>query len=192
MHDLHDSSHDLLGVLYQVVTTIKRPTDPGYFSSDYAASLERLEAKIKSMPQDSANVAMTPTEGTDDSFGVEMYQVAALIYLERASRNFSGQSEKIQRLVERGFYVLGIVDKCIAALPLFIIGLEARTDEQRLLMLRLIERASSVSKLRSLETAGRLVKAAWIQDDLETENEVDYVMKLDTIITKHSIIPTLA
>jgi hypothetical protein len=123
---------------------------------------------------------------------LELYQLAALLYLERVSRNFSGASDMTSSLTESAFTILKQLDSCNVPLPLFILGLEARTDEQRIIVLGLIERTRKTSLSKSLENVHSMLQAAWTQDDLETDKDLDYVLKLDTLVTSHLIIPTFA
>ncbi|KAK9777750.1 putative Fungal-specific transcription factor domain-containing protein [Seiridium cardinale] len=187
---IYDSSQAILGLFHELIMTIKRPTDDGYFSDEYTMAIDHLERRIGDVVTASDTASSTSDKPYD--LGIEMYQIMVLIYLERASRNFSGQSDKITSLVERGFKIMEQLDTSNGPLPLFILGLEARTDQQRMFILDTIERSAALSRLRSLETVGRLLQAAWIQDDLDTQNDVDYVLKLDTLITSNPIMPTLA
>ncbi|KAI1865764.1 hypothetical protein JX265_008087 [Neoarthrinium moseri] len=122
----------------------------------------------------------------------KLYQIATLLYLERASKNFSGQSDTTRVLADTGFSILAEQLDCYAALPILIIGLEARTDQQRIIVLDLIEKSLAKFRSRSLEGVQRMVQTAWIQDDLETDKDLDYVTKVDTIVTSNNIIPTFA
>ncbi|KAH6647181.1 fungal-specific transcription factor domain-containing protein [Truncatella angustata] len=188
--NISDCSHPMLDLLYEISNTVKRPTEEGYFSQEYAAYLKDLENRVMTVPFCPENLGSSSTEAY--LMGAELYQIAALIYLERTSCNFSGQSIKIMRLVERGFEIFQQQDTSSASLAIFILGLEARSDEQRKFILDLIERNATRSNLRSLEAVSRMLQAAWNQDDLETENDVNYVLKLDTIINSNNIIPALA
>lgn len=188
--NLADCPHQMIDLLYEVINTVKRPTDEGYFSVEYATSLDHLEHKIHSVHRGLKDPAPSATDSC--SGYLQLYQIASLIYLERASRNFSGRSTKIDALVERGYHILRHSDISNVVLPVFILGLEAKEDGARMLILELIDGKATGTHLRSLEAVNRLLQFAWVQDDLETEKDVDYVLKLDTIITSNSIIPALA
>lgn len=78
------------------------------------------------------------------------------------------------------------------AFPLLIVGCEARTDDQRMSILDIIERTMKTSSLRSLRGLWNIFQRIWVQDDLAVDHEIDYLTKLDAIITSHYVMPTFA
>ncbi len=164
---------------------IRKPTDSLYHSDEYENSLRCLENKITSI------VPLAPT-GTSDTWvaTMELLKLAALIYLKRASRNFSGTSPQIDAMVERGYILLDDLEAFNQAFPLLIIGCEARTDEQRMRILEHIERAMQTSSLRSLHGLQNILQQIWVQDDLAVDYKLDYLSRLDAVISSHRIMPS--
>jgi hypothetical protein len=120
---------------------------------------------------------------------LELYQLAALIYLERVSRGFSGQSTELNRYAERAFTILSGMGTCELPFPLFIFGCEAQSDDRRTVLLDMLQQSAPV---RSLEGVAQMLQAIWAQDDLETEHELDYLMKLDIVLSSNFIFPAFA
>jgi hypothetical protein len=131
------------------------------------------------------------TEPREINTDLELYKLSALIYLERASRNFSSHSPKLTSYVEDAFAILSGLQSCKLAFPLFILGCEAQSDERRRMILNLIkdDEHTEVSRMEGIR---RLIQAAWAQDDLEPEEVVDYSMKLSAVMNGHLIVPCFA
>jgi hypothetical protein len=121
---------------------------------------------------------------------IELFKLAALIYLKRASRNFSGASPQIDAMVERAYVLLDGLEAFNPAFPLLIIGCEARTDERRMRIIEHIERAMKTSSLRSLHGLRNILQQIWVQDDLAVDYELDYLNRLDAVITSYQIMPS--
>lgn len=122
----------------------------------------------------------------------ELFELAALIYLKRASRNFSGTSPQIDTMTERAHLLLGDLETFNLAFPLLIVRCEARTDEQRMRILEHIERAMKTSSSRSLHGLRDILQRIWVQDDLTVDYELDYLNRLDAVIRAYQIIPSFA
>ena len=171
---------------------VRKPTDSLYHSDEYENSLRCLENKITS------TVPLAP-KGISDTMSdfstawvatIDLLKLAALIYLKRASRNFSGTSPQIDAIVEKSHILLDNLGTFNLAFPLLIIGCEARTDEQRMRILEHIERAMRTSTLRSLDGLQNILQQIWVQDDLAVDYELDYLTRLDSIISSYQIMPS--
>jgi hypothetical protein len=171
----------------------RKPTDSLYHSDEYEDSLRCLENKI-------TNIVAPAPQGTSDTMSgsstaawvatVHLMKLAALIYLKRASRNFSGTSLQIDAMVEKAHILLDGLETFTLAFPLLIIGCEARTDGQRMRILEQIGRAMRTSTLRSLHGLQNILQQIWVQDDLAVDYELDYLKKLDAIMSSYQIMPS--
>ena len=121
---------------------------------------------------------------------IELFKLAALIYLKRASRNFAGTSTQIEEMVKRAYLLLDNLETFNPTFPLLIIGCEAQTDERRMRILEHIERAIKSSSLRSLHGLPNILQQIWIQDDLAVDSELGYLNRLDAVITAYRIMPS--
>ncbi|OBT55360.1 hypothetical protein VE04_04851 [Pseudogymnoascus sp. 24MN13] len=187
-------SHEILQYLHVTFEMIKKPTDSLYHSDEYENSLRCLENRITSIvllaPEGISDT--TSSLGTAWVATMELFKLAAIIYLKRASRNFSGTSPQIDAIVERAYILLDELETFNPAFPLLIIGCEARRDGQRIRILEHIERAMKASSLRSRSMLGlqNILQQIWVQDDLAVDYELDYLNKLDAVITSHRIMPS--
>jgi len=123
---------------------------------------------------------------------LKLFVLSALVYLERASKQFSGQSPKIETWVARAFCIFSQMQTCNNPFPLFIIGAEATTDSRRQAIIEIVERTEQLGGMRSLACVRNLIKSIWVQDDLHIEQNLDYIRKLDFVLNSSDILPTLA
>lgn len=72
---------------------------------------------------------------------------------------------------------------------MFVLGCEARTDEQRGVILSIMEGTERTAASRSLNYLRRILNALWAQDDL-AEQELDRREKLGAIFSHCAILPT--
>ncbi len=173
---------------------IRKPTDSLYHSDEYEKSLRCLENRISNIVPLAPEGISDPMSGLSTAWvaAMELFKLAALIYLKRASRDFSGTSPQIDTMVERAYVLLDDLQTFNPAFPLLIIGCEARTDDQRIRILEHIEKAMKTSSLRSLYELQNILQQIWVQDDLAVDYELDYLNRLDAVISSRRIMPSFA
>ncbi|UKZ95990.1 uncharacterized protein TrAFT101_010795 [Trichoderma asperellum] len=190
--DVSYCSHEILRYLYIIFETIRNLTDSIYHSDEYENFLRCLETTITNIslfaPEDISDTLRSVS--TAWATTIELFKLAALIYLKRASRNFSGTSSQIDAMVQRAYAFLDDLEAFNPVFPLLIIGCEARTDEQRMKILEHVDRAMKTSSLMSLHGLQNILQQIWIQDDLAVDYELDYLNKLDAVIASHQIMPS--
>ncbi|KAJ2980343.1 hypothetical protein NUW58_g6967 [Xylaria curta] len=99
-----------------------------------------------------------------------------------------------QQHIKKAFSLLSQLSSCERQFPVFILGCEARADEQRTIVLDLISRTEENSASRSFNHVKLLLEAIWAQDDLADAQigELDYWNKLTSTVSRCSIPPCLA
>ncbi|KAA8642705.1 uncharacterized protein ATNIH1004_009457 [Aspergillus tanneri] len=176
------------GHLSDVCDTISAKPPRTMFAKDlddYKNYLKILRWRIRSIsPSDS-----TPRNGPGSTMIVELFQLAMLVYLNRASGNLLERTAETEQLVRRAFAIFSELGSCERQFPLFILGCEARTDDERCTVLDLISRTEKVASSRSLLLVRKMVQAIWNQDDL-ADGEIDYEETLSVIISCCAILPT--
>jgi hypothetical protein len=154
-----------------------------------------LEDRISTAVGDFGPIATSTTTARNRRTMVsDLHRVACLIYVNRAMHRVSVTDFRHRRLVREGIVLLGELETCQSAWPLFVIGCEAVDDEQRLTILRVCERSRRDPRLRSshVESTQRLVEAVWNQRDLDEEGRVEYMTILDTVIGGINCMPLFA
>ncbi|KAJ5379882.1 uncharacterized protein N7496_002310 [Penicillium cataractarum] len=150
---------------------------------DFKSYLKVLAWRIRSISISNTIVNEYPGMATT----VELFQLAALVYLNRAFGHIIG-SETEQR-IERGFDILSRMTSCERQFPLLILSCEAWTDADRCTVLDLISRTEKRDSSRSLCLTKKLIQAVWIQDDL-SQGQIEYTEKLSAIMSCCTILPT--
>ena len=114
--------------------------------------------------------------------GIELCQLAALVYLERAAGSFHEGKSTATHKIERAFSIFSGLQICERTFPLLIFACEARHDAQRAIILDLIDRTQKNYPSRSLDFAASMIQSVWIQDDL-SDQEIGYVDRLSVILS---------
>ncbi|KAJ5178059.1 uncharacterized protein N7500_000758 [Penicillium coprophilum] len=167
-------------------------TKPSHVSSskdkdadDLKSYLKILTWRIRSIPRLDTITNENPSMATL----VELFQLATLIYLNRAFGSILEPATETQQRLERAFSIFSQLSSCERQYPLFILGCEARTDRERCIVLDLISRTEKRDSSRSLFLTKKLIQAIWAQDDL-SHDELDYTTKLSAILSCCTILPT--
>lgn len=159
------------------------PSHPKYETKDYRNWLKILEWKLK-------KISITPQGKPDSTTRItELYQLAALVYLERISHNFSCAASQISEMVARGFGILSQLETCQWPFPLMIFACEAWTDEKRMMILELIAKTEREAHARSLDCLKNMIRIFWTQEDLAGK-ELDYVDKMSAMMSTSDSVPT--
>jgi hypothetical protein len=179
-------AHPLLQLLAEVFETRLYASDPLYHSTDYQHSLDNLKSRLNDVD------LVTRDDGreSDKYYCLEFTKLAGLIYLERVSRNFSGQSTQLDRWKEYALCILAKLDTHPPSFAMFVVGCEAHTDEERLVMLDFFTKLEQGPYLNSLLEAKGMIQTAWIQHDLGAEGELEYIHKVNLVMSSRDVIPS--
>lgn len=81
---------------------------------------------------------------------------------------------------------------CRHFFPLLIIAGEARTDEQRVAIMNLIDRTEKHGYVRSMKAFRAQVQSFWVQQDLHADGEpiLDYLGLMKGIISSDRVLPS--
>ncbi|KAL2809056.1 hypothetical protein BJX63DRAFT_406951 [Aspergillus granulosus] len=120
----------------------------------------------------------------------ELFQLSILIYFNRITSSALEPQGTTQSRIQRGLAIFGTLHSCPRQFPLFIIGCEARTEEERRTILELIDRTQKSASSRSTFIVGELTNRVWVQDDLAGDEELGYREKMDAIVSVCSLLPT--
>jgi hypothetical protein len=176
----------------EVIESVVSPSDPKYHTDYYWRRLETLDWNLKHLPVTPEDSKL-PLPKSDGSIFIiaKLYQLAALIYIVRASTDRSGQSDKLRRLLDDALSTLEGLQTCPWSLPLLLIGCEAQSDEHRLTILELIHRTGKLTYMGNLGCLKIVFRISWIQDDL-AQCDLSYMDKLTRLMSLTDNAPTLA
>lgn len=177
----------MLNLLSQVCDTVSNsPISPETNDNvyDHKSFVQVLDWRIRSLP------IPTVTEDHDDATLVmKLYQLAMLLYLNRSSEGLIDQPIRTQQHIDQAFAILPRLSSCKQQFPIYIIGCESRTDEQRAATLDVISRTEKMGSSRLFHHCQRLLQASWAQDDLAEWNNISYRSKLSSIMGLAKTVP---
>ncbi|KAK7961616.1 uncharacterized protein PG986_002441 [Apiospora aurea] len=157
----------------------------GRNKTDHENYLAILDWKIRNLP-----VTFDMDVGADSEAKLELYRLAMLVYLNRASENALSQASKTQQQVDRGFSILSRLDFCDQQFPVFIVGCEAHSDRERAAVLGLIQRTEEHGTCREFNHVKLLLQSLWAQDDLAFGRHRKYWDQLGDVISRCAVLPT--
>jgi hypothetical protein len=189
---IKEHAHPLVRVLEEVSEIGMYSSDKGYLTAEYQMHLDDLRIRLE-------EVEVVPVgledvrEETFEHGGklLALTRLAGLIYLERVSRNFSGRSEKLDGWTREALDVLQGLDECLAPFAMFIVSCELEKDEDRMVMLNLYAKMEKKPHLKSLLETKALIQTAWNQLDLADEGGLEYIHKLNLVMSSRDTIPSL-
>ena len=150
-------------------------------SDDHREYLKILDWRIR----------MIPTADAMD----EAFQLATLIYLNRVlGPLLDNQPLRTQQRIDKAFAVLSQLRSCERQFPVFVLGCEARTDNQRAIILDLISRTEDNVASRSFKHVKLLLEVIWAQDDLVDgqRKDLSYRNKLSSTMSRCADPPCFA
>ncbi|KAI3325555.1 fungal-specific transcription factor domain-containing protein [Xylariaceae sp. AK1471] len=184
--------HAILNLLCEMCDILLDPWDPQSQDEGYQGRLKALEWNINNLP----TLIPTSTTSTKPSTGIpiaeEVYQIAAQIYLARASQSPWEPSTKLDSLVEKAFAIPYHAPFCNHFFPLFVLACEARTDEQRVAVLGLIDRSEKAARSRSMKGFRAQIRSFWVQQDLHADGELilNYLGLMNAVISSTNALPS--
>ena len=166
------------------------PPDARLRGVDYKNLLTMFEWRIRKFRACEVRKDSPPGQmATEDSRTLEIFQLALLVFIERASGGSPGKSEKLRTLLNKAFAIFSQLKTWQRKFPLLILGCEARTDEDRMVVLDLISRTEENTSVRSLRGMKGIIQSLWAQDDL-AEHDLGYTDKIKAILSSSEVLPS--
>ncbi|KAM5354782.1 hypothetical protein ACJ41O_001428 [Fusarium nematophilum] len=183
-----------LRALYEVAAVVLPAADPFTQTIQYKARIEELKEGVEGIKIPSITDPSLSGLERCAAAKAEVYRLSTLIYLSHATGDDLIPPPEMALLVDRAFDIFSMTHICERPFPLLILGCDAHTDEQRLLILDLISATEKSRPLRDLECLRRFLHAVWTQDDLcaEAGVKVNYMEKLSAVISSNDIMPPFA
>ncbi|KAK3369619.1 fungal-specific transcription factor domain-containing protein [Lasiosphaeria ovina] len=184
----HLPAFALLRLLSEVVDAVATPQPPADETKQRAETADEHETYLAILDWRIRNVQLThpgPNDYTttqqQQQTNLELFRLAMLIYLARMSEPHhphnnnndhhhtntnTKQRLRTQKDIDRAFTLLAQTSACTQQFPIFILGSEARRDEQRAAVLDVIARSERGGTASRDFLVRKLLEAVWAQDDL--------------------------
>lgn len=133
----------------------------------------RLTNLKQSLPGDHLHHPSTHAtkEKTKIKLTAELYRLAAIIYLRAVSCTTTESTAVNRPWLEFAFDVLAGLEVCTSPWPLFVIACESLTDEQRIAVMRALDRMHADRGIGNVLVLRGLIEDYWKQVDLQAEVE---------------------
>lgn len=185
--------HPVIQLLAEVTDVVMYSSDPRYHTVGYRAYLDDLRSRllvVSSSMRNSLSVSKANLNASGQE-ELEFTRLAGLVYLERISKDFSGNSTQISSWAQQALSLLGKFDLRPCSFALFIIGCEASIDEQRIALLRFFVKMEATPHLRTFTMAKSLIETAWNQHDLIEDGQFQWARNINMVISSRDIPPAL-
>ncbi|KAI0543303.1 hypothetical protein F4679DRAFT_134941 [Xylaria curta] len=171
---------DLLAEVSSMISMKPPVSAPKEDIFDYRDHVSLLRGKIR-MALKKRNRTLGNTPGT--SIVVELFYIALSLYLDRGTEDLLDKHPKqLCEHIDRAFIIMSRLSSCERQFPLLILGIEARSDEQKIVFLDLLSRSRSVSSPNPVDQVKGIVEAIWAQQSL-AEGHLDYMKLLKGVIS---------
>ncbi|TFB01675.1 hypothetical protein CCMA1212_006371 [Trichoderma ghanense] len=182
-------SLELLDLLCQIIDAVYEPGDPDHQSESHLKLLRSLEIRLKYLQQRQSSVSPLDSPGStqETTTVAELYRLATIIYLLRMAKGEPENATCVLQVVEQAYEALNRLEYCERPWPLFVIALEARSEEHRRDMLRVLGKSLERRPLGPMALVNRMIPDAWTQQDLR--EGVDPFTLYGMIISRHRVPP---
>jgi hypothetical protein len=182
-------SLEFLDILSLTCFAVLPQSHPNFLSGEHKQQLNSLELRLISIRRHSDFTTTTPREQNPTDLVAELYRLAGLVYLHRGGRRSRVGFQPTERVLRNAFSIIKQLDYCESIWPIFIIGCEARSDEQRLLIHETFSKALKRRDTDNIRSIRKMVEASWIQDDLCEDEETDYQLKINALMSANTVLP---
>ncbi|KAL7815022.1 fungal-specific transcription factor domain-containing protein [Trichoderma aethiopicum] len=194
MHNMLGCSPQVLDFLSEAMDLVKSRDDPNYLSLKRLRAINELELRLKNI-DDLRDCFDVEKEGLTISKATEimndrLFQYALIIYVDRVVKGAFMSSSAAQSAAAKAFTLLEQIRLYDRPFPLFILSIQAETDEQRLLIMTTIQRTMEARPMNNLGPTEEMIKKLWAQQDLQGPEQADALFLLNAVISASSMPPT--
>ncbi|KAM0257229.1 hypothetical protein ACHAQJ_004467 [Trichoderma viride] len=184
-------SLELLDILHDIFDNVFDRDSEQYKSQEHNARLDALEHRLHHLIQherlDTSRVNQLPSYNKQIA---EFYRLTALLYLLRVARSSPRDTPQVMTLVADAYKTLRVMVSCDRPWPLFVLALEASTEDERRLVLAIIETWLGHRPLRKWMMLRTMVQQAWGQSDFAMTNKLDALVLYRSVMNAHSVPPS--
>lgn len=193
MHNMLGCSPEVLDFLSEAMDLVKNRDDPNYLSIKRLHAIHNLEQRLKDIDnlRDCFDVGDDITiSKVAESMNDKLFQFALVIYVDRVVKGAFMSSTTARTAAAKAFILLEKIRLYDRPFPLFILSIQAETDEQRLLILSTIKRTMEARPMNNLGPTEEMIRKFWAQQDLEGPEQADALFILNAVMSASSMPPT--
>lgn len=183
-------SLELLDILHEAFDNVFDRDSEQHKSPEHNARLQFLEQRLHHLTQrEQSDISSADRSSSYITQIAEFYRLAALLYIQRVARSSSRDTPHVIKLVADAYKALELMTRCDRPWPLFVIALEASTEDERRLVLVTIETILEQKPLRKWITLRTMIKQAWAQSDLGKTTSLDALLLYQSVINAQRVPP---
>lgn len=189
-------SQELLYLLCQIIDQVYEPNHAEYRSPAHLARLRSIEVRLQNLEQRPSAVytleAADVQGTTPHELTATLFQLAAITYLLRVARGLDRNSPLVVDTLDRAFDTISLLNQvglCERPWPLFVIGLEAYTENQRYAVSTIIDKALKWQPLGPMALVKRMIQDSWVSQDLRGNAPSCQLNVYENIISKSRVPP---
>ncbi|KXJ88723.1 fungal-specific transcription factor domain-domain-containing protein [Microdochium bolleyi] len=124
----------------------------------------------------------------------ELYRLSALLCLARTGESRFGWPASIEAILDKAMAVMQDMETCQRQFPVLVLGSQARTEEQRRVVIDLLERSTKSVAGRTLVCLQKSIEFSWVQADLHADEDLllDFGQLMRTLCGNCMSVPNLA
>ncbi|KAK7223114.1 hypothetical protein V2G26_011117 [Clonostachys chloroleuca] len=127
----------------------------------------RLQALNQRLHPDE-NLCTTPAERCRTLVTAELYRLAAILYLQRVCPMEGDHARRVGYL-DQAFDAYAKLESVSSPWPLFVAACESRKDEQRLIILEILDEMERARSIGNISDMRRAIEMYWKQCDLRVD-----------------------
>ena len=159
---------ECISCVNQLKNAIER-TDNEILPPELVHLVHQLQYQLETLRQTTA-ITEDDTSGQIDHTKVvttaELYRIATLIYLHRSVIFTPQTSPAMQKLVSKSLSILTKLEVCTSPWPLFLTACEVLGDDQRMIVLNVIEKMQTERRIANVEIIRGVLEGVWKRSDL--------------------------
>lgn len=177
-------SLELLDLFSEAINAVCTPEDPFRLTNERQANIRSIEVRLLSVEQFALDI--TGNESGADI--AEICRLAVLVYLYRVARGDDTESQVLETTLSLAYARLQGLHGTAKAWALFILGVEARTEERRQTILQALRIALQTSPIGTVPHVWEMVQRSWNYQDLQ-EGPVDAASYYSHVINQNPVPP---
>lgn len=181
----------MLDLLREVIDIAEAPTISHISSSGYTEYALELEYKLHDAHRSLLEQQKTATKHRKS---ITVFFLAVSVYLLRLTGTHGNdKSTKIDALVDEAFGHLSELEIMPYPLAILLLGLEARIDRERKIIVDLIAKTELEIRNQALLYVKSITTSSWVQEDLRkdwSDGSIGYMENMNRLISSWKLLPT--
>ncbi|KAJ5291995.1 fungal-specific transcription factor domain-containing protein [Penicillium angulare] len=152
-----------------------------------------LEGRLTSLTQN-----VSPVEGFESQTctieehrkvieTAELYRLSALLYHQRIHADYLDRRREREAYLTQAFHIFNRLSICTSPWPLFVIACEADSDEQRLVIIRMLDHMDEARSIGNIFILREIIQSFWKQKDLAADcdarsSQPSWLNSLDSLL----------